>query len=119
MKKIAIAVLCFLVTGAGPGFAFHTAIGTPIEKMAASDTYLVKFPGLIFDGIYHYTEVPYDIVYTPYDHIVGKREYATGLFTGLFAGTTRAFTHVFHGTYNILTSPIPGQKGIHGDTGKE
>ena len=115
MKKIMMLVTLLVVLGAGTVFAFHPAIGKPIENLATSDTYLVKFPGLLLDGVYHITEVPYEILYHPYEHIIRKGEYATGLFTGLFAGTTKAFTHLYYATHNILISPIPGQTGIHGD----
>ena len=113
MKKIMAFAIVLMLAAAGPGFAFTSAIGGPIEDLATSDNYMVKFPGLILDGVYHVTEVPYELVSHPYNDVIVEKDYFFGLFTGLTHGIHSGLGKIVKGTYSVISAPIPGQHGDH------
>lgn len=113
MKKLMAIAVVLMLAAAGPSYAFTSAIGGPIEDMATSDQYLVKFPGLVLDGVYHVTEVPYELISHPYHDVVVEKDYVFGIFTGLGQGIHSGLGKIVKGTYSILSAPIPGQHGDH------
>ena len=115
MKKLALLLALLMVLGGGTAMAFHGAIGEPIGDMADSTSYGIKFPGMLLDGVYHYTEVPYYLLHEPYNDMFAEGHYGTGLFTGLGKGVVHGVNRVITGTYNIVASPLPGYHGIRAD----
>ena len=108
MKKIATLLVFTLVIAAGPVLALDTPIDEGLMKAADHDSFAVKAPGMLLQGVYEVAEAPLETLQQPLEET--KKDHTFGFFRGLNKGAYNMLEGMTRGIFNILRAPVPGMK---------
>lgn len=108
MRNIATLLMVAVMIAAGTAWAVDAPVDEGLAKIADSDSYAVKVPGMALYGIYEIAEAPLEPLHRPYEETVSKGDHALGWWRGINKGTYNVVEGFTRGIFNVLRAPVAG-----------